>query len=366
MPDAARVAKVSDSTAGRQNLVVPKELCLCSPLALLLNLLLCAVLALAITLGARHEPSSFLQAYGLVLLFVVWVSFITLGSLCQLQRYGCLKFPGSLEILIVLIAALVACGTSLFVVGYAPLIPDLRSTWFVLGNTVLAALLGLVVARFLAIQSAWRRQLSAESGAKLEALQARIHPHFLFNALNTVTELVHDRPKQAEEALLDLSDLLRSGLRSDSKHSLAEELDLVRCYLRIEALRLRDRLDIDWQIDESIDQGIAMPALMIQPLVENAVLHGIALCPDGGRLRIELRPVRFGRLRIVVENPLPSPDQPRRQGNRTALDNICQRLALAYEEGASLKTEQVDSTFRAVLTIPQKSESTEQGASRGR
>jgi len=194
--------------------------------------------------------------------------------------------------------------------------------------------------------------VATDSRARLDALQARIHPHFLFNALNTVSELVHRQPQQAEEALLDLSDLLRSGLRVDSQHTLGEELELIRAYLRIESLRLGSRLQVVWSIDEHIDMDQVRPALLIQPLVENAVLHGIAPNPEGGELKIAISMIRFGRIRVRIDNPLPPDTGHRRSSNGTALDNIRQRLALAYEEGAQLKTDQLGSVFRATLTLP--------------
>ena len=114
-----------------------------------------------------------------------------------------------------------------------------------------------------------KSQVAAESAARLDAFTGpHFQPHFLFNALNTIAELVHSRPEQAEEALLDLSDLLRTGLRSEARHTLDQELALVRGYLRIEGLRLGERLDVEWSIDESVDLMTEIPALLIQPLVE--------------------------------------------------------------------------------------------------
>jgi len=327
---------------------------LCSPGALLFYLLLASLVALLVSTGGLSDPAGFWTHFGLNLVFVVWVTFLSLAIVCRLQIHGLVESPLHLATAVVSVFSLVVLTTSLAVAWLIPFdsLPD--PSWLVLRNTTLAALLSLVLARFLVLQANWKSQVAAESAARLDALQARIQPHFLFNALNTIAELVHSRPEQAEEALLDLSDLLRTGLRSEARHTLDQELALVRGYLRIEGLRLGERLDVEWSIDESVDLMTEIPALLIQPLVENAVLHGIASLPDGGRLTIRLEPARFGRAQIIVENPLPLPDQPRRQGNRTALENIRQRLALAYEEGASLKTEKTNAMFRAVLTLPLK------------
>jgi len=323
----------------------------CSSGAMLHYLLLATLVALLVCLGTLDTPGEFWLSFGLVLPFVVWITLVSLALLCQIQRRLSLQRARNLSLAVIGVVGLVSSLSSLLLILVLP-IEDSSSAWFVFRNTLVAVLLGFVLTRYLVLQGRWRVQIDAESRARLSALQARIHPHFLFNALNTVTELVHSRPEQAEQALLDLSDLLRSGLRNESEHSLAEELRLIRSYLRLEALRLGDRLQVDWQVDESIDQSQIRPALLIQPLVENAVLHGIAPNPEGGLLKVRFELVRFGRIRVVIENPLPTEPRASRSGNGTALENIRQRLALAFDEGAQLKAERVGDCFRAVLTLP--------------
>jgi two-component system sensor histidine kinase AlgZ len=325
---------------------------LCSPGAMVVHLLLGALIALILTLGGDGWLDGFWISFGLTLLFVQWAILITVLLLCRVARAGLVRSVWLLSILFPLIASFVTTLSTLLLSWGGWLLTDLPTGWLALRNGLLAALLAFAFARYLVLQADWRARVATDSRARLDALQARIHPHFLFNALNTVSELVHRQPQQAEDALLDLSDLLRSGLRVDSEHTLKEELDLIRAYLRIEALRLGDRLKVVWSIDEHIDMNQVRPALLIQPLVENAVIHGIAPCPDGGELKITLSMIRFGRIRVRVENPLPPDPAHRRAGNGTALDNIRQRLALAYEEGAGLKTDRLGSIFRATLTLP--------------
>jgi len=308
---------------------------------------------LIIALISAGDDFSFWLALGTILLFVQWIVLISAGVLCLIRRW----LPNASDIVISALIVVVFVASTLLASALAAIFsrPGVLDTdWFYIRNSLIALLASFALARYLLLQQQWKSHVFAESSSRLMALQARIQPHFLFNSLNTIAELIHSRPVQAEEALLDLSDLLRTGLRSEARHSLEQEFELIRGYLRIEGLRLGERLDVKWSIDESVDRTTDIPALLIQPLVENAVLHGIASLPDGGRLTIRLEPARFGRARIIVENPLPSPDQPRRQGNRTALENIRQRLALAYEEGASLKTEKTGALFRAVLTFPLK------------
>ena len=317
-----------------------------------MHLLLGALIALILTLGGDRWLDDFWISFGLTLLFVQWAILITVLLLCRITRAGLIQSTWMLLLLFPLSACMVATLSTLVLSWGGWLLTDLPTGWLTFRNGLLAALLAFAFARYLVLQAEWRSRVATDSRARLDALQARIHPHFLFNALNTVTELIHDRPSQAEEALLDLSDLLRSGLRVDSQHTLKEELDLIRAYLRIESLRLGARLEVVWSIDEHIDLNQVRPALLIQPLVENAVLHGIAPSPEGGRLKIMISMIRFGRIRVRIENPMPPARDHRRSSNGTALDNIRQRLALAYEEGAQLKTDQIGSVFRATLTLP--------------
>lgn len=144
----------------------------------------------------------------------------------------------------------------------------------------------------------------------------------------------------------------RTGLKSDEAHALSDELDLVKRYLRLEALRLEDRLTVDWQIAKDLPLEQGLPPLLLQPLVENAILHGISRRATGGTLRIEGQRIRFARLRFTITNSLPDPESRPAEGNRSALDNIRQRLALAYEERYGLKTWIDGDCFKAELTIP--------------
>jgi two-component system sensor histidine kinase AlgZ len=308
--------------------------------------------ALVFALAQAESVERFWISFGLAAIFIQWVVLASAALICLARRL----FPASPLISAAWIMILVVPGfTSLATIAGFWLFlvdPAQSAGWIFLRNLVISVIVSLVLMRYLILQQRWRQQIAAQAGTRLDALQARIHPHFLFNALNTVSELLHEHPDQAEQALLDLSDLLRSGLRVDSEHTLEEELDLIRAYLRIEALRLGPRLRVAWSVDEHVDLKQVRPALLIQPLVENAVIHGIAPHPEGGELKITISMIRFGRIRVRIENPIPpSPASPR-SGNGTALENIRQRLALAYEEGAGLKTDQVGDKFRAILTLP--------------
>jgi len=160
----------------------------------------------------------------------------------------------------------------------------------------------------------------AQAEARLAALNARIRPHFLFNSLNAVLSLIRARPQQAEEALEALSDLFRAAMRDPGAMvSLADEIDLCRQYLALEALRLGERLAVDWKIGPVL-MSLPIPPLMLQPLLENAVYHGIEPSPEGGVVRIAIAQ-KGDELRIAITNPTTGQAQPA-PGNQMALANI--------------------------------------------
>jgi two-component system sensor histidine kinase AlgZ len=212
---------------------------------------------------------------------------------------------------------------------------------------------GLILAWF-----DWRaRRLSpALAEARLQALQARIRPHFLFNCINSVLSLVRSNPARAEIALENLAELYR-GLMADNRRlsSLGREIELARAYLDLESLRLGERLQVDWRVDGGVEgapRQIFMPSLVLQPLLENAVCHGIEPHPEGGRIGVDIF-LRDGQLNVVVRNPRHA-EAPARPGNRMALSNIRERLALHFDAEARLSAHPVGEEFVVQMVIPMK------------
>lgn len=192
----------------------------------------------------------------------------------------------------------------------------------------------------------------AQAEARLAALNARIRPHFLFNSLNAVLSLIRARPQQAEAALESLSDLFRAAMRDPGELvSLADEIDLGRQYLELEKLRLGERLHVDWQL-AGVPMDLPIPPLMLQPLLENAVYHGIEPSPEGGTVTVAIRLVGE-ELRIVISNPTAGQLQ-HAAGNQMALANIRERLALYYDLEARLETEAGDHRYDVRITLPCK------------
>lgn len=189
----------------------------------------------------------------------------------------------------------------------------------------------------------------AVADARLAALNARIRPHFLFNSLNAVLSLIRAEPRRAEEALESLSDLFRAALR-DPKDlvPLSEEIALARQYVELERLRLGERLRVVWDI-AAVPMDTLIPPLMLQPLIENAVYHGIEPLPEGGSIRVSFS--RAGdALHIVIANPAPA--KAGAGGNRMALANIRERLALSYDLEARLDIEQTDTEYLVRIALP--------------
>jgi two-component system sensor histidine kinase AlgZ len=186
--------------------------------------------------------------------------------------------------------------------------------------------------------------------ARLAALNARIRPHFLFNSLNAVLSLIRARPQQAEEALESLSDLFRAAMRDPGEMvSIADEIALCRQYLALERLRLGERLVVDWKIG-AVSMELPIPPLMLQPLLENAVYHGIEPSAEGGTVSIVIEQ-KGDELHITIANPTVSQAQ-HAAGNQIALTNIRDRLALYYDLEARLQIETGENRYEVRITLP--------------
>ena len=186
--------------------------------------------------------------------------------------------------------------------------------------------------------------------ARLQALQARIRPHFLFNSITAVLSLVRSDPKRAEAALEDMADLFRV-LMADNRDlaPLADEVELCRQYLDLEQLRLGERLTIDWHVD-NMPRDAMVPPLVLQPLLENAVYHGIEPSPDPGVVSINIYHVR-GEVHVVLRNPYRKEGQ-HHAGNKMALGNIRERLALHFDAEAGLESRVEDHAYQVHIRLP--------------
>jgi two-component system sensor histidine kinase AlgZ len=229
-------------------------------------------------------------------------------------------------------------------VGGAP--PELQAAW----NGIYAVLLTAGLAFYFDLRH--RAFSPALSEARLQALQARIRPHFLFNSINAVLMLMRRDPKRAESALEDMAELFRSVM-ADTRElvTLADEVTLTRQYLALEHLRLGERLVVDWNIEPAAEAAL-VPPMLLQPLVENAVYHGIEPGLEPGTVNIAAR--RNGdRVELTLSNPY-HPEHQHRQGNRMALENISERLALHFDMEARLETRVEQGRFLIFIAMPLK------------
>ncbi|HSL23591.1 MAG TPA: histidine kinase [Vicinamibacterales bacterium] len=187
--------------------------------------------------------------------------------------------------------------------------------------------------------------------AELRALRAQIDPHFLFNSLHSISALTGSDPAGARRMALLLGDFLRDSLRvgGQERIPLGEELRLLRQFLDIEHVRFGDRLRVEWRVAEDTHR-CELPPLLLQPLVENAVRHGIAHLVEGGEIRISAER-RGGRLHLAVENPC-DPDRPQRRGAGVGLDNVRRRLETAFGAAASARASERDGGFTVDLVMP--------------
>ncbi|MFH2134211.1 MAG: histidine kinase [Pseudomonadota bacterium] len=213
---------------------------------------------------------------------------------------------------------------------------------------LLAALLSLVLLTYFR----WRAMAMSPAlqDARLQALQARIRPHFLFNSINAVLAIVRAEPKRAETALEDMADLFRMAM-SDVHDlvALKDEVALAQRYLALEQLRMGERLQVHWHTEHMPPQAL-IPPLVLQPLLENAVYHGIEPLAAGGTIDIDIQE-KSGQLHLSVSNPLPGKTVPS-DGNRLALSNIRERLSLLFDVEAEYRVERDDDSYHVHIVIP--------------
>ena len=199
-------------------------------------------------------------------------------------------------------------------------------------------------------RNAFEMQYLAQS-AELKALRMQINPHFLFNSLNSINALISQKPEKAREMTTLLADFFRRGLQYGSKEtiSLSEELSLLTNYLDIELIRFGSRLKIDQQISHSVLQ-CKMPPLLLQPLLENAIKHGISNTLEGGTIRI-VAEQKNKRLFITLENPIDD-DMPKNKGTGVGLENVRKRLTTVYGTNGGIQTFREGNIFRVILFFP--------------
>ncbi len=223
--------------------------------------------------------------------------------------------------------------------------------YFIVSNLLTIFLVTALFSQFVFIHNEKELQTKALAQAELDALQARIRPHFLFNSLNTAAELTHYDAGAAEQAILALAALSQAAMHSGKAIKLTDEVTLCQQYVALERWRYGERLSISWQLPDELPD-IEIPCLTIQPIIENAVFYGVEPAEQGD---ITVAMYQSDKTyTFIITNPVAQKTQNTRTGNGMALDNIRQRLALFYQHRAQLITTVRDEMFRVKLVIPRQ------------
>ena len=339
----------------------------CTPGAVLAVVLVAELVAVALALAADPAGAAFWDRLARISLFLLWCTLLCAAALCVarpwLARRDAAVAGGATMALVLAVVAAVSAAAwwaGRWWEGLPPLLAAPRgedAAAFVARNLLIAAILTGLLLRYFWVAAQWRKNVEAEARARIDALQARMRPHFLFNSMNTIAALTRSDPALAEEAVEDLADLFRASLGDAATTvSLKEELELCRIYQRIEQHRLGDRLRVEWRV-ESLPMRARIPALTVQPLIENAIYHGIEPMPEGGTVRVQgAWDPAAGEVEIAVENPV-AESHARREGNRIALANIQARFRLAWGERASVTARALPQGYRVTLRFPAAEES---------
>lgn len=314
------------------------------------------LVAISLALASSKDPAM-LDRFLLLSVYLQWIGFCSAAVLCMARRRlrhapPRVMFPVAWVLLLAVTLLISAAGYEILL-RIDPTFRAEPEDWstFLFRHFFIGAVVSLLVLRLFWVQHQWRAQARAESEARYEALQARIRPHFLFNSLNSIAALAGSRPQDAERLIEDLSELMRAGLDQRSRLApLADEITLVKAYLRIEQARLGERLQLDWQIQEDT-LSLDVPLLSVQPLVENAIYHGVERCAGTSVVKILARREQ-DTLVIEIRNPKPAAAAAPRTGQRIAVDNIAQRLALIYGDKASLTLGDEGDQFVSCLRLP--------------
>ena len=332
----------------------------CTSTATFVLILIVEVTALVLTLARQNQEVDFWTDLARTSFFLLWVALATAALLClakkHLGRFTVAQGSATvLAIVAVVIALISGCALYLgrtetvYAMGLNDVFPH-NSNVFLLRNISIGLVVTAVVLRYFFVTHEWRRNVEMQAAARVHALQARIRPHFLFNSMNTIAALTRTNPMLAEQAVQDLADLFRANLNEQRNVlRLEDEIEVAHTYQRIEELRLGERLNVEWKVD-ALPRNALVPGLMLQPLLENAIYHGIEPRPEGGTVTVTGE-VSGELITIVVRNPVG--DQARRtSGNQLALANIRERLVLMYGEQALVKSGRFDLEYIVTLRFP--------------
>lgn len=336
----------------------------CNMTAVLRLLVVTELLAIFLMLSNLDQLQPFLWAdLALKSFLLAWVAMSTAAVLCALRPHlkKIKRSYAAFAILFVFITLVgfftfAAEGLLLFLQIRQP--GDVNVVAVLVRNMMMGGIIGGLVLRYFYLQEQLLRRQRTELTARVQALQARIRPHFLFNSMNIIASLIVVDPDKAEQVVEDLSALFRASLKAEGEVPLNDEINLCNSYLNIEKLRLGKRLDFEWRFD-NVQASLRIPALTLQPLIENAIYHGVEPSDDGGKVTI-LISWTGKELSIIITNPYHEHKSSHHKGNSMALANIRERLQAHYGEKAKLRTQAIGQIFTTQVSYPFVGDNSEQ------
>jgi two-component system sensor histidine kinase AlgZ len=286
-------------------------------------------------------------------LFAQWSALTSALLLCLLRR----RIQKIRLILAMTLVVVVICGSVIFIDLVFVYLLRYQDAWSLSGGRFLrvigaSLLISALTLRLFALLDVLDKRSKAEAESRILALQSRIQPHFLFNSLNTIAELTALDPAKAEQAIGSLSMLFRAGLENQRKrHSMERELVLAKRYIELQKWRLENRLAIQWAISVDDTERWEVPKLIVQPLLENAIMHGMQ--PDGSvHISVDIRETR-NHLSFRFENTKVDHDSSK-AGYGIALDNIRERLLVLYDDQHNFQVKNYDNRFVVLMRIPKQ------------
>jgi len=324
----------------------------CTASTVLVIVLICELTALLLALARDRLGLGFWSDLGVTSMFLLWIALCGAALLCLLRDYLSRQSVALSAALVLTMTVTLVTVVSALTYHFGSGLLFENDYWSFLGrNAGITFVVTALALRYFYVTHEWRHNVGLQAKARVHALQARIRPHFLFNSMNTIAALTRSNPARAEEAVLDLAELFRANLSEKRNQiSLDEEIGVARTYQRMEQLRLGDRLQVVWKVD-SLPHDALVPGLTLQPLLENAIYHGVEPRPDGGVVTVTGE-FNKGMITIVVRNPVPAANVTMRDGNRLALANIKERLDLMYGERATVKAGRFDDEYIVTLRFP--------------
>lgn len=352
---------MTPTTADQDDFFLPD---LCNGRSIFIVLLVAELLAIMMVLATNETLFIDWAQLGLTSLFIQWIALTTSGILCQLRPFLKPLSPAIVGLSCFSVLMLDIAVVS-WIGNWASHIYEdmsLRTAFNIelIGrNVLIGSIIGGMTMRYFYVVQQLAARKQSELMARLQALQSRIRPHFLFNSMNIIASLIAVDPDTAERVVEDLSDLFRASLNeAGNQVPLQQELDLCQRYIRIEQLRLGDRLQVEWDIP-ALPSDCFIPLLTLQPLMENAIYHGVQSRTEGGKVKISVE-IAEPKIKVKIYNPFTADASDHNQkGNRMALDNIRNRLQTLFGDDAKLTNVVENEIYCAELTLPLHSKKAE-------